>query len=447
MRKITPFELSHAILIEDDVSISLQAKYLLIRMLCVFEGQPSKDTVQQLARKIGMPRAALTKAQSELVDKGWAKYSIASNFSRKHIGISANGNFRRGFVVDSRLFEEVRARAARLRGETPVPDGRRGQMLAHLLLWRAPVAADRVPQSGVVPVLAPKLNLPKGEKLPYQARLVMGVLLCLADRHGIAWDCPMKKLAGLTGMTVAQVSYQLRTLEQKGLIRYRVPGRNGQLFFHQSPGAIVLDLGEGVVPREHNAPPAPSSMGIPEIRFQSLKTLRIPLGSTPRLFPQDRIGIDAKVFVEQVTQFYARIPANRWNENCEKALVVAIDRVTRALVNHPTVGESRYALYRVCRYATMVLQGVEPTLSPSDPLLGLIRQNLARSQREKQLGFEFSVAAGLLFLIVRQLVAEIRVAFARGGLPSAVIPGAVDSRVIGVFGDFLGVPIFPSDQG
>jgi len=404
MRKITPFELSHAILIEDDVSISLQAKYLLIRMLCVFEGQPSKDTVQQLARKIGMPRAALTKAQSELVDKGWARYSIASNFSRKHIGISANGNFRRGFVVDSRLFEDVRARAARLRGETPVPDGRRGQMLAHLLLWRAPVAADRVPQSGVVPVLAPKLNLPKGEKLPYQARLVMGVLLCLADRHGIAWDCPMKKLAGLTGMTVAQVSYQLRTLEQKGLIRYRVPGRNGQLFFHQSPGAIVLDLG-------------------------------------------DRIGIDAKVFVEQVTQFYARIPANRWNENCEKALVVAIDRVTRALVNHPTVGESRYALYRVCRYATMVLQGVEPTLSPSDPLLGLIRQNLARSQREKQLGFEFSVAAGLLFLIVRQLVAEIRVAFARGGLPSAVIPGAVDSRVIGVFGDFLGVPIFPSDQG
>src|SRR5690606_29435329 len=111
----------------------------------------------------------------------------------------------------------------------------------------------------------------------------------------------------------------------------------------------------------------------------------------------------------------------------------------------PTVGEGRYAIYRVCRYATMALQGMPLTLSPADPLIALIRHDLAREKREKQHWIEFSVAAGLLFRIVHSFVAEIRQAFAGAGRPTAVIPGAPDSSVIRVFGDALGGPIFPSD--
>lgn len=446
MLKMSAFQLGHAVLTDDEMKLSAQAKYLLIRTLCVFQKMPSKDTIQQLASKIGMPRAALTKAQAELVDKGWARYAMASNYSRKQSGISPSGNFRRGFVLDSGLLQEVNERAGMLRHD--VPEGRRAEMLTHLLLWAAPVDTGPVLEGSAVQPTAPKLTLSKGEKMPFQARLVMGVLLCLADRHGIAWDCPMGKLAGLTGLTITQVSYQLRALEHKGLICYRVPGRNGQLFFNRSPGAIVLDLGERVVPRDHRVPPVPVFQSVPEYKFLALALLKVsPSSPLARTNPVDRIGIDAKEFVEQVVRRYARIPESRWNEGCENALIVAIDRVASALVNRPTAGEGRYAIYRVCRYATMALQGMQLTRTSTDPLIDTIRKDLLRKNREAQLSFEFSVAAGLLFLIVNSLVAEIRGAFARGSLPTAVIPGVNDPPVIRVFGDDLGLAIFPSDLG
>lgn len=444
MLKMSSFQLGHAVLTDDKMKLSAQAKYLLIRTLCVFQMMPSKDTIQQLASKIGMPRAALTKAQAELVDKGWARYAMASNYSRKQSGISPSGNFRRGFVLDSGLLQEVNERAGMLRHD--VPEGRRAEMLTHLLLWAAPVDTGPVLEGSAVQPTAPKLTLSKGEKMPFQARLVMGVLLCLADRHGIAWDCPMGKLAGLTGLTITQVSYQLRALEHKGLICYRVPGRNGQLFFNRSPGAIVLDLGERVVPRQRDVPAAPSSVAIPEMKFEALKLLRESASSSlNQQAGMRRICSKDEGFIEEVAQFYSRIPAPLWNDDCGNALISAIDRVTRALVNHPTVGEGRYAIYRVCRYATMVLQGTQLTLLPTDPLIALIRRDLARPNREKQNGVEFSVAAGLLYLIVHSFVAEIRQAFARGGMPTAVVPGATDSLVIRVIGDDLGLATFPSD--
>lgn len=430
-------------LTNSDLEISCSGRYLLVRMLVVFGRNPSQDTVQQLAGKIGMPVAALAKAQSELVDKGLARYAMSANFSRRHLGLSGSGKFRRGFMLDAEVVRQAKEREVELsRGNLAK---RVEEVLCHLVLWSTddrPVSARDTDRA---PIRPPAINLPAGKKLPFQARLLLGVLLALADRHGIVWDCPTQKLSELTGMKGARVSRELRRLEELKLVHFRVPGINGRLFFHRSPGAIVLNINEEVVPRLDHGTLIPQQGVILQSKFSVTPILRI-FRSSPKLrkHPRGTFSGEDLLFIEKVVQKFMSPPII-WDEAAGTRLNAAISAVNKVLIDEGVIADSHYARYRLCVYTTRLLQGQRSTLSVDDPLLTTIRDDIARPSKDGQVsGVEFSVAAAILFLCTHRFHSEIQKAFTFG-VPSAVVPGPPNFSNFLFCGYELGRAFFPED--
>lgn len=427
MLPISPFFRALAELHNSANGLTPQAKYLFVRMVYVFGNTPSRDTRQQLAAKMGMSVEALTKAQGELVRKGLATFAQAHSFSRQTLGVTTQGRFRRGFQLTR---DALTANASRAVPLQPHPAGRVLEVLHHLLLWQAPVEAESARQGSHLKYAVPAVNLRQKRGLTFQERLLMGVLLAHADEFGIVWDVHLATLATLTGMTKAQVRYQLEKLAKAGLILHRVPGLNGQLFFHQSPGAILLNLNERIIPKK--------GMELRSVRVVAMEARELQalsgfvLRKRPPGHPRDSLPLEKLVMVDEVA---ARVIASwRGTEEDEIALKRGIDLMNRARVYDPRKEDTAYSQYRLCRYASELWRTGIPSISSRDPLVDRIRAEISKPGEDRIKHLAYVAGAVMLYALAHDLVKQVAARIRSASVPLAIFPGPKGSAKVYLVG-------------
>lgn len=90
------------------------------------------------------------------------------------------------------------------------------------------------------------------KRLSASNRLLLLVLLGLADRNGVVRGWGPSELSRLAGLTAGQLAGQIRKLLALGYLRAAVPGVSGSRLFGRKPGVYFLNLShpsyKGVVP-------------------------------------------------------------------------------------------------------------------------------------------------------------------------------------------------------
>lgn len=202
---------------ENAEGVSTEARYFLYRLAagCVVE----RKAFRELA---GVSERVAARALNELLDRDFARLSNTQN--RPSSGGAAVLQVAVTPTLASKLeaarskvtlrFDELAARimsgtqcvAYQLSAEnTPIVKGRAG--------WLSPAN-----------------------------RLLLALLLELADEGGVVRRVRPKELGRLSGMTGVQVRYQLEKLLDLGFIRAMVAGVTGRQMFGVSPGAYFLNL-------------------------------------------------------------------------------------------------------------------------------------------------------------------------------------------------------------
>jgi hypothetical protein len=312
------------------------AKFLLVRGIGLLKDGVSEDTQRDLAAELGMSIRALTSAQRDLVDAGYASWNRSGSKSRQHIGIATQGQFRHGFSLDTERVREIRVEAAHLQMYVPTYPK---EMLKRLILARSDSA----------------LQLPEGMTLRYSNRLLLAVLLALSDDFGVVWNCSRARLAHLTGLGVGQVNSQLHKLQRAGFIRHSIPGINGRHLFSRSAGAIVLSLtGKPLfLPDFRGA----EYYRLLQSEFPSLNDFRS-LFNLRRLSPEtarDYLPHEVNDLVDALVRAEQGVPDRKWPEELEIEVTKAIFNVSQWLGFSRQQGLYAHAIYKVCEYASRFL--------------------------------------------------------------------------------------------
>ena len=368
-------------------SMSTGAKYLLLRSIFVFGGKPSEDTREQLASKIGMPVSALIKAHDELERLGLAESSGTPGFSRRGPTVTTQGSFRRGFKLNLEAIE------AWLGEPRMMSTGARARkMLQAILLWSEPVESGAM-IAGMNLSSGPSLHLPlpEGIRLSFANRLLMGVLWAHSDSFGIIWNCRLDRLSKLAGMSEGQVKSQLGKLAKAGVISHRVQDANGEALFPKLPGAILLNQYPGLIEVARSAERAPLVYSMPTYELADVQLLlNVALPS-----PYPGIGLDARVYVQQV--FEARLGL----ADCiaKGGVGRMADQVEELLPVGLRSGEARrFALYKLCDYATQILRKAGPTIGApcvDDPMVQRIHDEITLPKWRDD---PVSLGAGAIFM-------------------------------------------------
>jgi len=93
-----------------------------------------------------------------------------------------------------------------------------------------------------VAALADLRNKRQPGQLSVVNRLLLGVLLCRADRFGIVTDLGSSELCKVVGLDQVSLKHRVRRLIDQGLIRAYVPGTTSTLFFSKMKSVYVLNL-------------------------------------------------------------------------------------------------------------------------------------------------------------------------------------------------------------
>ncbi len=194
--------------------------------------------------------------------QGGAGGGLAVTVLRARLGVSER--------VMSRLGRELKELDYVIEKELVLPTGKRGRAIElssrfrGLDVWtevdrsfRVGMVAPWAKLSERMLMLPPPASLPlrqgvSGKKFPHRKgagkdlsasnRLLMAVLLALADDCGVVRGIWPKAIARLVGMSGVQLRYQLGKLLGLGYLRAVVPGVTGRSLFGVSPGAYFLNL-------------------------------------------------------------------------------------------------------------------------------------------------------------------------------------------------------------
>lgn len=406
-------------------SMSIGAKYLLVRSICVFGDKPSEDTREQLASKIGMPVKALIEAHNELQRLGFAGSSSVPGYSRKGPTVTTQGGFRRGFKLSMETLDGW------LDGSKMMSTGARIRMVLRMvLLWPEPVETGAV-VAGMEFNLGSSSHppLPEGIRLSFANRLLMGVLLANSDEFGIVWNCSPSKLSKLTGMSRGQVESQLGKLTKAKMISSRAPAAIGDAFFPKLPGGILLNLYPELTEATRPAEPALFTYWTPAYDLGDV-VLLLGIAQSAR---HNRIGLDAREYVEQALEWRLSHVDGMTKRSIEEIADQAEDFLAAGLYSGAA---RRFALYKLCEFATQILQKAE-SVSPHDPMIQRIGEEIMCPKLHDGPSF---LGVGALFIFyaqrlagrVKQSVEQAGCSIQRVGLFPG--PAASMSVLIRVFG-------------
>lgn len=211
--------------------LSADERYLLLRVTAVFGERLVAKGVRELEQGLGMSARNFRETRDSLLAKGFLVQP--SREESAAIRESQAGRPRACFRVHAGPLPGV-AEAMRLKPPHGVGDliqrmaaSRFQPLIRELVFWQLPEEGEA------------KAGL---DKLRPATRLLLAVLLGLADLGGVVREVGLGRLAHLVGMKRDRLEYHLETLAALGFIRARITGLTGKYLFGQVAGALFLNL-------------------------------------------------------------------------------------------------------------------------------------------------------------------------------------------------------------
>lgn len=212
-------------------AVGAEGKLLLLRFALVYGDAPVKVTTRVLARKLGIPLNAISKAASEL--------DAAGLMLRRPV---LNGRGRP--LTEYRLAGE---RLADLVAENqgPADHHRLWPVMEKVLREPMILAGEGLPAGAqnraTLAAVAPSRR-GAGSKLSDPNRMLLLVMLALADDCGVVRGRGLGYLALRTGISRSRVQLQVAKLLALGYVRAAVPGVTGSLLFGKVAGTYFMNL-------------------------------------------------------------------------------------------------------------------------------------------------------------------------------------------------------------
>lgn len=218
--------------------VSAEAKLLLAGMIRHYDDAPVRGVDKSIGKHLGMSARVVSREVAELV-------------SAKHLmSVPASPTGSRGRpVVVYRVRPELLHYSAVVK---PVAwddkdDGGHFEALIEVLLADPSEVSGGSSERGQGPS-----REGAAERLSASNRLLLMVLLGLADRNGVVRGWGPSELSRLLGLTAGQLAGQVQKLLALGYLRAAVSGVSGSRLFGRRPGAYFLNLShssyKGAVP-------------------------------------------------------------------------------------------------------------------------------------------------------------------------------------------------------
>lgn len=211
--------------------LSAEERYFLLRMLFLFPDPEVAVGVRGMERTIGLSPGSFRSAMDSLLAKGFLlppSVDVAGA-GRLRPG-RPKATFRRSPVAHPEVARALRVKAPHGVGDLVdrLAGSRYQRLIDELIFWQLH-SSDTAPSA--IASLKPA------------TRLVLAILIGLADAGGVVRDVGLGRIAHLAGMKRDRLEYQLDILTALGFIRARITGLTGRYLFGQVAGAIFLDMG------------------------------------------------------------------------------------------------------------------------------------------------------------------------------------------------------------
>lgn len=209
-----------------------EAKYFLARFIqCFGVTDPVGLGVKELARQFGLTDRQVSAALAAL---------LACNVLSCASVPDGRGRPKRRYSLQATFLRNL--------SKCPQPTNTQhvtaiGHLLKHESRGRSHVAdAEEEVQKAALDKLASLRAKRQSGRLSIVNRLLLGVLLCHADRLGAIRNLGSAELRKVTGLAQEGLKHRIQRLVDQGLIRAYVPGATGRVMFGRAKSAYFLNL-------------------------------------------------------------------------------------------------------------------------------------------------------------------------------------------------------------
>jgi len=218
-----------------------EAKYFLARFVqCFGAADPEGLGVKALAERFGLSDRQVTKSLGALVECGVMTFPDT---------VEGRGRPKRYYRLQED-FQKKLNKAAELpptHHEVAV-----GNLLRHENRKAAQASEKTEKQKADLTPLADLRGKRQPGRLTVVNRLLLGVLLCRADRFGVVSDLGSSELCKVVGLDQVSLKHRVRRLIDQGLIRAYVPGATSSVLFAKMKSVYFLNLNHPELSEESN---------------------------------------------------------------------------------------------------------------------------------------------------------------------------------------------------
>ena len=218
-----------------------EAKYFLARFVqCFGAADPEGLGVKALAERFGLSDRQVTKSLGALVECSVMTFPDT---------VEGRGRPKRYYRLQED-FQKKLNKAAELpptHHEVAV-----GNLLRHENRKAAQASEKTEKQKADLTPLADLRGKRQPGRLTVVNRLLLGVLLCRADRFGVVSDLGSSELCKVVGLDQVSLKHRVRRLIDQGLIRAYVPGATSSVLFAKMKSVYFLNLNHPELSEESN---------------------------------------------------------------------------------------------------------------------------------------------------------------------------------------------------
>lgn len=223
-------------------AVGPEAKYFFVRFVqCFGVTDPVRFGVKDLANRFGLSDRQVSKSLAELVDGKVLELSLEP--------AGAEGRQKRTYRIQEAIVESLNATIDRghVKSFHPPPHTElHGQVIGRLVEHgNAKASGHSAKPETLEGGDSPSARM-RAKRLPGRLsvvnRLLLGVLLCYADRFGVVRDVGHSALRRATGLSQERLRHRIGLLIVRGVIRAHVPGATSSVLFKKTAGVYFLNL-------------------------------------------------------------------------------------------------------------------------------------------------------------------------------------------------------------
>lgn len=212
-----------------------EAKYFLIRIVYLYGDGSVTEKVEDLAKTVGLSKAALTKARSLLSDLGYIEVSAVPNFSKER-----GGRPRFQIRIKRNFLDEICSYADQQ--SNVVSQDHHQRLMDKLLFW--PSGRDVLRARNIKKIKKTAEESSTTHTFTITTRLLLAVLYSHADPCGVVIKLGLSRLSRLLGISGDRLESQLKIIKNLGYLIDRVSGVTGRIIFGRAAGTFYMNISD-----------------------------------------------------------------------------------------------------------------------------------------------------------------------------------------------------------